>query len=245
MKKKRFWEFKNAASGAGELYIYGDIVSYQWDDSDTTAQSFKNALDALGDINTLNVYINSPGGSVFQGQAIYTILKRHQAAVNVHVDGVAASIASVIAMAADKVLMPRNAMMMVHNPWTYAMGNAQDLRKQADDLDKIKESLVEAYLSKTGEHLSREKLAEIMDNETWLTAQECFDYGLCDEIVEAKEIAASANTELLNMYKNVPESLKNALKKPENTPIPDEERQKMIAESKQNLEKISNILGGL
>lgn len=243
--KKRFWDFKNAANGTGELYIYGDIVSYQWDDSDTTAQSFKNELDGLGDINTLNVYINSPGGSVFQGQAIYTILKRHKATVNSHIDGVAASIASVIPMASDNVFMPRNAMMMVHNPWTLAMGNAQDLRKQADDLDRIRESILEAYLSKTGDKLSREKLVELLDNETWLTAQECYDYGLCDEIVESKEIAASVDVELLGRFKSVPDSLKNAMKKVENSRISDEERQKMLDESKQNLEKISNILGGL
>lgn len=243
--KKRFWDFKNAVNGTGELYIYGDIVSYKWDDSDTTAQSFKDELEALGDIHTLNMYINSPGGSVFQGQAIYTILKRHKATINAHVDGVAASISSVIPMAADNVLMPRNAMMMVHNPWTMAMGNAKDLRKQADDLDRIRESILEAYLSKTGDKLSRDKLVELLDNETWLTAQECFDYGLCDEIVEAKEIAASIDTELLSRFKNVPESLKNALQKPKNSMMPDDERQKLLAESKENLEKITDILGGL
>lgn len=243
--KKRFWDFKNAVNGAGELYIYGDIVSYKWDDSETTAQSFKDELDALGDIHTLNVYINSPGGSVFQGQAIYTILKRHKATVNAHVDGIAASISSVIPMAADNVIMPRNAMMMVHNPWTLAMGNAQELRKQADDLDRIRESIMEAYLGKTGDKLSREKLVELLDDETWLTAQECLEYGLCDQVVEAKEIAASVDVELLSRFKNVPESIKSALIKPENNVIPDEERQKMLAESKENLEKITDILGGL
>lgn len=241
--KQRFWEFKNAANNTGELYIYGDIVSYQWDDSDTTAQSFKDNLKALGDIKTLNVYINSPGGSVFQGQAIHSILKRHEARVNVHVDGVAASIASVIAMAGDSVYMPKNAMMMIHNPWSIAMGNAQDFRKMADDLDKIKESLIEAYLSKTGDSMNREQLMEIMDAETWLTAQECLDYGLCDEITEAKEIAASANAELFNRFKNVPESLKNAFKQPESAAICEEERQKMISESQQNIKNINSILG--
>lgn len=243
--KKRFWDFKNAVNGAGELYIYGDIVSRKWDDSETTAQSFKDELDALGDIHTLNVYINSPGGSVFQGQAIYTILKRHKATVNAHVDGIAASISSVIPMAADNVIMPLNAMMMVHNPWTLAMGNAQELRKQADDLDRIRESIMEAYLGKTGEKLSREKLVELLDNETWLTAQECLEYGLCDQVVEAKEIAASVDAELLSRFKNVPESIKSALIKNENNVMPDSERQKMLAESKENLEKITDILGGL
>lgn len=243
--KKRFWEFKNAANDTGELYIYGDIVSYQWDDSDTTAQSFKDDLKSLGDIKTLNVYINSPGGSVFQGQAIHTILKRHKAHVNVHVDGVAASIASVIAMAGDMVYMPRNAMMMIHNPWTIALGNAQELRKQADDLDKIRESLIEAYLNKTGDKLGRELLVRMMDEETWLTAQECYDYGLCDELEEEREIAASIDTELFARFKNAPKELLKTAKSNEKTALDDEERQKLIAESKENIEKIDEILGGM
>lgn len=245
MKGKRFWEFKNAANRAAELYIYGDIVSYKWDESDVTAQSFKDELQALEEHDILNVYINSPGGSVFQGQAIHTILKRHSARVNVHVDGVAASIASVIAMAGDAIYMPRNAMMMIHNPWTFAIGNSNDLRKMADDLDNIRESLIEAYLSKTGEKMSRERLIEIMDGETWLTAQQCFDFGLCDEILEAKEIAASVNTELISRYKNVPESLVAAFQKVDNNVLDEEKRQKMLAESKQNLDQLTLILGGL
>ncbi len=189
MANKKFWEVKNSSENEniGETYIYGDIVSYKWDDTDTTAKSFKEDLDSLGDIDTLNIYINSPGGSVFQGTAIYNIIKRHKAKINIHVDGVAASIASVIAMAGDTIFMPKNSMMMIHNPWTFAWGNANELRKQADDLDKIRESLIEAYLSKAGDKLSRETLIEIMDNETWLTAQECYDYGLCDELVEEKK----------------------------------------------------------
>lgn len=240
---KRFWEFKNAANKSGELYIYGVITSYKWDESDTTAQSFKNELEALGDIDTLNVYINSPGGSVFQGQAIHTILKRHKAAVNVHIDGIAASIASVIAMAGDKVYMPKNAMMMIHKPWNVIAGNANALRKAADALDKIEESVVEAYLSKTGDAVSQEKLSQMLDDETWLTAQECLEYGLCDEVVEAKEVAACIDAEVIAHFKNVPESLKNAMKKPDVAQISQEDREKMIAESQESIKNINSILG--
>lgn len=205
---KKFWEFKNAADvDVGELFIYGEITSYKWDDSDTTAQSFKEDLEGLGDIKSLNIYINSPGGSVFQGQAIYTILKRHKAKVNVYVDGLAASIASVIAMAGDTIFMPKNAMMMIHNPWTFAMGNAKDFRKVADDLDKIRGSLVESYLNKTGDKMTNEKLDELLDGETWLSAQECFDYGLCDELLEDKKVAALVSDQLFANYKNVPKQL--------------------------------------
>lgn len=243
--KKRFWEFRNAANNTGELYIYGVITSFKWDESDTTAQSFKNDLDGLGDINKLNVYINSPGGSVFQGVAIHTMLKRHKAEVNVYIDGVAASIASVIAMAGDRVFMPKNTTMMIHKPWNVVMGNADVLRKAADTLDKIQESIEESYLAKTGDAISGEKLSALLAAETWLTAQECLEYGLCDEIIAANEVAACLDEEAFAYFNNVPESLKNVMKSPDNSPIPDEERQKMLTESKQNLEKISNILGGL
>ncbi|MEC0248895.1 Clp protease ClpP [Paenibacillus chitinolyticus] len=243
--KKRFWEFRNAVNNIGELYVYGEITSSKWEDSETTAQSFNQDLQALGGIRTLNVYINSPGGEVAQGQAIHTILKRHKAHVNVYVDGVAASIASTIAMAGDTIYMPKNTMMMLHLPWTIAMGNATDFRKTADDLEKRTESLIEAYLSKTGESLSREKLIEILEAETWLTAQECFDYGLCDVIVEAKEIAACSDMGILAKFSNVPESLIQTLKKPEPAAMSQEARQKMIEESKANIHKLDQILGGM
>lgn len=241
--KKRFWEFKNAANQTGELYIYGNIVGYRWNDDDVTAKSFKKDLDDLGDIGTLNVYINSPGGSVFQGQAIHTMLKRHKAKVNIHVDGVAASIASVIAMAGDTVYMPKNAMMMIHNPWTFAMGNAKDLRKMADDLDKIADSIIEVYQDKTGELMSREKLVDLLDAETWLTAQECLDYGLCDQLTEASEAAACADPEFLSHFKNVPETLKSAVQQPEIRLLSEQERQIRIAASKESIENIKQFLG--
>ncbi|KIN79928.1 head maturation protease, ClpP-related [Clostridium botulinum] len=243
MANKKFWEVKNSTENEniGETYIYGDIVSYKWDDTDTTAKSFKEDLDSLGDIDTLNIYINSPGGSVFQGTAIYNIIKRHKAKINIHVDGVAASIASVIAMAGDTIFMPRNSMMMIHNPWTFAWGNANELRKQADDLDKIRESLIEAYLSKSGDKLSRETLIEIMDNETWLTAQECYDYGLCDELVEEKEIAASINTELFAKYKNTPKELLNKTQK-QNKPIKNTKKIEKDEEIEALIARVNNTL---
>ncbi|GIP40777.1 ATP-dependent Clp protease proteolytic subunit [Paenibacillus sp. J31TS4] len=238
-KNPVFWQMKRAANHTGELYIYGEIAAYQWEDSDTTAQSFKKELDDLGDIKTLNVYINSPGGSVFQGQAIHTILKRHKARVVVHIDGVAASIASVVAMAGDKVSMPANAMMMIHNPWTIAMGNAQELRKQAESLDKIRESIIEAYLSKAGQSLSRDKLTELLDAETWLTAKECYDYGLCNEIGQAQEIAASIDMETLGRYKNVPKELIKS------AGVSAADRQRMITEARENVDRVNRVLRSL
>lgn len=173
----------------GELQLYGPISSTSWWGDEVTPKQFSDELKALGDIETLNVYINSDGGDVFAGQAIHSMLKRHPANVVVYVDGLAASIASVVAMAGDKVIMPRNAMMMVHNPWTIAVGNADDFRKLADDLDQIRESIVAAYQDKTG--LEREEIIRLMDAETWMTADEAVSKGFADEIEETKQVAAS------------------------------------------------------
>lgn len=201
---KKYWEFKNKTSTEADLYLYIEIASWGAGYSAHSAQSFKQELDDLGEIETLNIYINSPGGDVFEGNTIMNMLKRKKCTKNVYIDGLAASIASVIAMAGDKIIMPSNAMMMIHNAWTYAIGNSKDLRKLADDLDKVNASIRQAYLDKAGDKLDEETLINLMDNETWLTAQECFDYGLCDVVGEDKNIAAKFDLNLLNQYKNIP-----------------------------------------
>jgi ATP-dependent Clp protease protease subunit len=144
-KNKRFWNFKSLDEKMGELTLYGEISNETWWGDEVTPKEFKSDLDNLGEIDTLNIYINSPGGDVFAGQTIYSILKRHKAHKNVYIDGLAASIASVIAMAGNTIFMPKNSMMMIHNPWTIGMGNASEFRKLAEDLDKIRESLIAAY----------------------------------------------------------------------------------------------------
>ena len=133
---KKFWNFKNVSESAGELLIYGPIASESWWGDEVTPKQFKEDLDKLGAIEELNIYINSGGGDVFAGQAIHSILKRHSAKKTVYVDGLAASIASVVAMAGDTIVMPKNAMMMIHKAWTMAVGNANDFRKLADDMEK-------------------------------------------------------------------------------------------------------------
>lgn len=221
MKAKKFWQFKAKKDdpSVGELMLYGDISEYSWWEDDVTPKQFKEDLDALGDISELKIYINSGGGDVFAGQAIYSMLKRHSATKTVYIDGLAASIASVIAMAGDKVIMPKNAMMMVHKCWTIALGNADDMRKIADDLDKIDESIIAAYVEKTG--LETDDVIELMTDETWMTAQDALDYGFADEIEESKQVAASMKNGLLlingqemdvSRFKNVPEFPK--VKKP-------------------------------
>lgn len=189
--KKKFWQFRAAADApdVGELLLYGTIGNGTWWEDEVTPKQFRQDLDALGDVKEIRVFINSDGGDIFAGQAIYSMLKRHKARVTVYIDGLAASIASLVAMAGDTVYMPRNAMMMIHNPWTIAVGTASDFRKLADDMDRIRESLIVAYRDKTG--LDREKLVEMMDAETWMTAEEAVELGFADEIEESRKLAAA------------------------------------------------------
>lgn len=206
--REQMWEIKQSAEpGKLELYIYGDVEGDGYDlwtggiiKSETSAAKFREELGGHKDIKQIDIFVNSYGGSVFEGTAIYNQLRRHPAHKTVHVDGFACSIASVIAMAGDEVIMPRNALMMVHNMWMCASGNSADLRKAADDLDKINAAGREAYLAKSGGKLDAAKLAEMMDGETWLTAEECITYGLADRFADqdanmeqATEILQRAN----------------------------------------------------
>ena len=192
-QRKTMWEIKQAASpGTLDLYIYGDVMEdgYDWwrDEiirSETSANTFREELSAHPDVKQINIYVNSYGGSVFEGTAIYNQLKRHPAHKTVYVDGFACSIASVIAMAGDEVVMPRNTLMMIHNMWMCTVGNAGELRKAADDLDTINAAGRQAYLSKAGDRLDEEALTAMMDEETWLTAEQCIQYGLADRYADA------------------------------------------------------------
>lgn len=196
--RSKFWSFRNeAGSKTADLMLYGIISNYSWWGDEVTPKQFSEDLKALGDIDVLNVYINSEGGDVFAAQAIHSMLHRHKAEVRVYVDGIAASAASVIAMAGDKVLMPRNAMMMIHNPWTWGAGNAAEFRKLADDLDAIRESIVAAYKRKTS--MDNDEIIALLDAETWMTAEEAVDKGFADEIEEDKQIAASIRNGVLNI----------------------------------------------
>ncbi len=212
MGGKKFWSFKALDKKTGELTLYGEIASDTWYGDEVTPKEFKADLDKLGDIDTLNIYINSSGGDVFAGQAIHSMLKRHKANKNVYIDGLAASISSVIAMAGDTIYMPKNAMMMIHNPWTFGLGNAAEFRKLAEDLDKIRESLIVAYEERSA--LTRDEIIKIMDSETWLTADECFEYGFCDVVEKEKQMAACIDKNLLARYKNTPEEFLTEEPKP-------------------------------
>ena len=193
---ERGWELRQEAGRPGvlQLYIYGYVESDGYDfwtgeriDSETSANHFREELAKYPDAQEIEIYINSLGGDVVEGTAIYNQLKRHPAKKTVFVDGFAASIASVIAMAGDEVIMPANTLMMVHNMTWGVYGNPAELRKAADDLDVINGTGREAYLLKAGDKLTRDKLTEMMDAETWIPARECVELGLADRLAEEAE----------------------------------------------------------
>lgn len=232
---KQMWEIKQQADNAINLYIYGDVEGDSYDfwtdeviESETSANHFRDELAKYPNAQQINVYINSYGGSVFEGTAIYNQLKRHPAHKTVYIDGFACSIASVIAMAGDEIVMPRNALMMIHNMWMGVCGNADELRKAADDLDTINAAGRAAYLERAGEKLTEEQLAGMMDAETWLTADQCIEYGLADRYAEqdadmsqATEVLQKANINLeqrINIQKSLAAQLRQLTAKPELTP---------------------------
>ena len=200
---KRMWEIKQQTDNAIGLYIYGDVEgdSYDWwtdeiIESETSANHFRNELAKYPNASQIDIFINSYGGSVFEGTAIYNQLKRHPAHKTVYIDGFACSIASVIAMAGDEIVMPRNALMMIHNMWMCVQGNAAELRKAADDLDTINAAGSAAHLQKAGEKLDESRLSGMMHEQTWLTAEQCIEFGLADRYAEKDADMSQANAVL-------------------------------------------------
>jgi ATP-dependent protease ClpP protease subunit len=172
----------NKANSA-EIYIYDDVGPSSW--GLVGADWIKDELAAYGKELPVNVYLNSNGGDVFEGIAIYNLLKRHPGEVTVHVDGLAASIASLIAMAGDEIIMNRNTQLMIHKPWAFTAGNADELRKLADLIDKTEnDSLVSVYRDRTG--LDQSVLADMLLEETWLSAEEALELGFITKIHENK-----------------------------------------------------------
>lgn len=173
------------------INIYGDITSYPWFEGDVSSYNLSKQLEELQDVEQIDVFINSYGGEVAEGLAIYNALKRHNAKVRTYCDGFACSIASVIFMAGDERIMPEASMLMIHNAWTWAAGNAKELRKQAEDLDKISQASVEAY--KANSTLGEEEIKELMDNETWILPEEALEYGFATSVMKTEKEKANQN----------------------------------------------------
>lgn len=191
---KKFWNLKNE-SGKTELYIYGDIEAVQFWGDELTPQVIQQQLDGCS--GPLDVYINSGGGDVFAGQTIYNMLKRYNGAVTVHIDGLAASIASVIAMAGDRIVMPENALLMIHNAWAISEGNAGEHRRMADELERVDVLIRDVYAARSKQE--PQAIADYMAAETWFTAAEALEAGLVDEIEANKAIAASLRGDVLTI----------------------------------------------
>lgn len=230
--KKKFYNFK-ALKDKAELYIYGEIVSDKWYDDEVTANDFKDALNEHKG-KDLDIYINSPGGSVWEAQAIVSMLQRHDGVKTAYIDGLAASAASFIALACDKVIMPENAYLMIHKAWNVCWGNGDDLRKQADMLDKVDEGILSVYMKKS--KVSEDEMKKLVAEETWFTGKEAIDYFEIEK-VEEKQVAAYINQEILAKYMKTPKELKNlkdtADAEPIETPNPND---KIIKELEEFLE---------
>lgn len=191
----------DAADGAdeAEIFLYDAIVDSELEAEwwgGVAPQSFVKELRAIT-ASTIHLRINSPGGSVFAARAIETALREHSARVVVHIDGLAASAATFIAMAGDEIRMAPGAMFMIHKAWTYAWGNANDLRSTADLLDKVDSTLVTTYAKRTG--ASAEQITEWMAAETWFTAEEAKDAGFVDQVTEDEAQAEASASPTWNL----------------------------------------------
>lgn len=222
-----FLEIKAKDDDNAELIIYGDISCDKWGNSEVTPTEVTELLAPLKNKN-LNIYINSSGGNVFAGLAIYHMLKRHKGKKIVYVDGIAASIASIIAMVGDEIHIPQNSYLMIHRAWICASGNKNELQEIVALLDKTDLNLVDIYKSKALDNITEDKILELMDNETWLTgieAQNYFNIILDKE----KEVKACLN----NSYSKMPKALKNIEKRQRINE--EKERQAVLIKLKQKL----------
>lgn len=179
--KERFYQLTNVSEDSATLYIYGDITSIKWFENDVCVYDLAKEIGDLGG-KALTVRINSYGGEVAEGLAIYNLLKSYAGEVTTICDGFACSAASVVFMAGTKRIMPRSSLLMIHNAWTRASGDADDLRKAADDLEKITQPSVDIYTSVS--NLDADEIKAMMDAETWIDADEALDYGFATEISE-------------------------------------------------------------
>ena len=187
---KKYFSLERTNQSA-TINIYGDITSWEWYDTDVSAAKLSKQLEAIGDVEKIDVFINSYGGEVAEGLAIYNALRRHPAKVTTYCDGFAASIASVIFMAGDERVMNEASLLMIHNAWTTATGNAEELKKQAEDLEIITQASVEAY--KAHSNLTQEEIQELLNAETWILPEKAMEYGFATGINKTENANASQN----------------------------------------------------
>ena len=217
MKNKKFWNWVKNDAGESDtadtptvrtLYLNGVIAAESWLDDDVTPQLFKDELESVtGDIE---VWLDSPGGDVMAATQIYNMLKNYKGKVTVKIDSLAASAASVVAMAGDEILMSPLSLMLIHNPLTVAAGNVDDMQKAIDMLDEVKQSIINAYELKTG--LSRAKISHLMDCETWLSAKKAVELHFADGILFGNSNSDIADESYAFSQREVSNNLINKLK---------------------------------
>lgn len=208
-----FWRVRNAnesESGDPELEFYGYISEYSWWEDDITPKKFKDDLYKLGAGGPITIRMNSGGGDVIAASVIRSTLVEYPGTVTVRIDGLAASAATIVAMAGDKVRMQDSAFFMIHDPSVLAFGNLEELKRAIDLLKTVKDGIMDTYESRT--QLGREKLSKMMTDETWMTAKEAAQYGFVDEVIgDAKQSASPlqnvAVVNALRDYRNLPEAL--------------------------------------
>jgi ATP-dependent Clp endopeptidase proteolytic subunit ClpP len=207
-------DFK-ARGSRGEIWLYDPVGASFWGDA-ISAKMFQKELTALGKVDAITLHVNSPGGDVFDGFAIYNQLKQHPAKITVSIDGLAASIASIISMSGDKINIAANAMMMIHDPQGGAMGNSDEMRRVAALLDTVKGNLAQTYVDRTA--LDRKQIEDWMAEETWLTADAAVQHGFADAVTDASQVTALFDP---NAFRKVPEALRKRLANVSPRPVAD------------------------
>ncbi len=231
--KNRYYSFLQEDNEA-TINIYGDITSWVWDESDTSSYTLSKQLENL-DVDVINVYINSYGGEVAEGLAIYNALRRHKAKIKTYCDGFACSIASVIFMAGDERIMSNASLLMIHNAWTYTSGNANELRKQADDLDVITQASVNAYME--GVNITEEEIKNMLDKETWISSEDALEYGFATTIISNK----SSNKASQSVKKQLQKIILNNIKIEKEEPIIQPEQVKEVESNELEMQKVNQF----
>lgn len=201
----RAYRMRAKANNVGEIYLYGNIGASFWSDG-ITAKEFSDDLKAMGNVTEIQVRINSEGGDVFEGRTMYSLLAEHKAKKVVYVDGLAASIASLIAMAGNEIIMGDGTFIMIHNAWGMAVGDSNEMKRMAALLDSVTSTLIDTYSARTKNEYKAVK--KMMDDETWLTATEAKDKGFATKVSEPVKAVARVFTNGPYQYKNLPASLR-------------------------------------
>ena len=222
---KKFYEFKNKSPSTADLFIYGEIVQEKSVDywtgeesqTDVGLMDFKKELDDIGNVQKINLYINSPGGDVFTASTMISMLQRKKDAgthIDAYVDGLSASAASFLMMVADNLYLYKNSTVMVHKPMSWAVGNAIDMQKTIDALNKIEENvMLPMYMTKS--KVSEDEIRSLINDETWLSASDMDKYFNVTILNEEKVAVANIHSNLFKNYHNVPDFIKKSLKNEE------------------------------